>query len=152
MKQVTLCIYLRQSLSGHNEASDRGLLHAGRNVARSPMQTNLTFLQAEESNAFRTSKAWDELRKLESYFPKVVVEAQLSEEYLSSRPQCLALAKQLAGASALSEGVALDAILMLDRLLCHQGELFSQVCIASHASCSILSFWFAYAHTCTSAS
>ncbi len=100
---------------------------AGRGVARSPMQANLAFLQAEERTAAKCSGVWTSLRKFESYFPNVVSGAQLNEQYVQSRPQCLALAKRLADSLGLSVGLAQDAILMLDRLVHHRGDLFSEV-------------------------
>ena len=91
------------------------------------MQANLSFLQAEEATASNCSKAWTSLRQFESCFPTMTFGADLDEQYRSSRQQCLALAKQTAEGVGLSEGVALDAVLMLDRLM-HQGqEAFSSV-------------------------
>ncbi len=103
------------------------LLPLGRNLARSPMQANLSFLQAEERTAANCSAAWISLRTFESYFPNVKVGAQLNPQYLSSRPQCLTTAKQFADSCGLSEALAFDAILMLDRLLHHRSDLFNQV-------------------------
>lgn len=102
-------------------------LPAGRSLARSPMQANLSFLQAEERTATNCSAAWTSLRTFESYFPNVKVGAQLNQQYLSSRPQCLTTAKQLADSLGLSEALAFDAILLLDRLLHHRSDLFNQV-------------------------
>ena len=107
---------------------------AGRAVARSPMQANLSFLQAEKSTASSCSRAWASLRKFESFFTNVAVGAQLEPEYLSSRPQSLALAKQLAESLGLTEALALDAILMLDRLVHQSQDVFSQVT----CSCDLL--------------
>ena len=67
------------------------------------------------------------MRKFESFFPNMTVGAQLNQQFLSSRPQCLALAKQLAESVGLSEALALDAVLMLDRLVHQSQDLFSQV-------------------------
>ena len=103
-------------------------LPTGRSLARSPMQANLSFLQAEEHTAANCSAAWTSLRTFESYFPNVKVGAQLNQQYLSSRPQCLTTAKQLAASLGLSEALAFDAVLMLDRLLHHRSDLFKQVC------------------------
>lgn len=102
-------------------------LLTGRSIARSPMQANLSFLQAEEATALNCSKAWASLRKFESCFPNMTFGAKLDEQYQSSRPQCLALSKQSAEAVGLNEGIALDAILMLDRLMHLGQEDFSQV-------------------------
>ena len=102
-------------------------LYAGRAVARSPMQANLSFLQAEESTASSCGRAWASLRKFESFFPNVTVGAQLDPQYLSNRSQCLALAKQLAESLGLTEALALDATLMLDRLVHQSPDVFSQV-------------------------
>lgn len=92
------------------------------------MQANLSFLQAEERTASNCSKAWASLRTFESYFPSVTPDAQLDPQYLTNRPQCLDLAKQLADDLGLSAALALDAVLMLDRLVHHQADLFTQVC------------------------
>ena len=91
------------------------------------MQANLAFLQAEEATASNCSRAWASMRKFESFFPNVTIGADLDQQYLSSRPQCLALAKQLAESMGLSEALALDAVLMLDRLVHQSQDLFSQV-------------------------
>ena len=103
------------------------LWHVGRNLAHSPMQANLSFLQAEERTASNCSKAWASLRTFESYFSTVQVDAKVDQQYMSSRPQCLDLAKQLADDLGLSAGLALDAVLMLDRLVHHRADLFTQV-------------------------
>ena len=103
-------------------------LPVGWSLARSPMQANLSFLQAEERTAANCSAAWTSLRTFESYFPNVKVGAQLNRQYLSSRAQCLTTAKQLADSLGLSEALAFDAVLMLDRLLHHRSDLFNQVC------------------------
>lgn len=92
------------------------------------MQANLTFLQAEEATALNCSKAWASLRKFESYFPSMTFGAELDEQYRTSRLQCVALSKESAGAVGLNQGIALDAILMLDRLMHQRQEAFSQVC------------------------
>ncbi|DBB02768.1 TPA: hypothetical protein ACH3X1_013605 [Trebouxia sp. C0004] len=76
---------------------------SGWNLARSPMQANLSFLQAEERTAANCSAAWSLLRTFESCFPNMEVGAQLNQQYLSSRPQCLTTAKQLADRLGLAE-------------------------------------------------
>ena len=92
------------------------------------MQANLSFLQAEEATALNCSKAWASLRKFESYFPDMTFGAELDEQYRTCRPQCLALSKQSAEAVGLNEGIALDAVLMLDRLLHQRQQEISEVC------------------------
>lgn len=91
------------------------------------MQANLSFLQAEEATALNCSRAWVSLRKFESYFPNMFFGAELNELYCSSRGQCLALSKGAAEASGLNEGIALDAILLLDRLMHQTQDAFSEV-------------------------
>lgn len=91
------------------------------------MQANLSFLQAEEATALNCSKAWESLRKFESFYPSMVFGAQLDEQYSNSRAQCLVLSKQTAEALGLKEGIALDAILLLDRLIHQSQEAFSEV-------------------------
>ena len=73
------------------------------------------------------SKAWTSLRQFESFYPNMNLGAELNEQYSSSRAQCLTLSKEAAEASGLNEGIALDAILLLDRLMHHSQEAFSQV-------------------------
>lgn len=91
------------------------------------MQANLSFLQAEEGTASNCSRAWSSLRKYESFFPNMRIGARLDEQYQSNRPQCLILAKQLAESLRLGADVALDAILMLDRLAHYKQDLVSRV-------------------------
>ncbi|KAA6420971.1 MAG: hypothetical protein FRX49_09111 [Trebouxia sp. A1-2] len=111
---------------------------SGRSLARSPMQANLSFLQAEERTATNCSAAWTSLRTFESYFPNVKVGAQLNQQYLSSRPQCLTTAKQLADSLGLSEALAFDAILLLDRLLHHRSDLFNQEVVPEMVGASLV--------------
>ena len=108
----------------------------GRSIARSPMQANLSFLQAEEATALNCSKAWESLRKFESFYPNMVFGAELDDQYSNSRAQCLVLSKQTAEALGLKEGIALDAILLLDRLMHQSQEAFSEV----HKLCHLCNF------------
>lgn len=91
------------------------------------MQANLSFLQAEEATALNCSKAWESLRKFESFYPNMVFGAKLDGQYSNNRAQCLVLSKQTAEALGLKEGIALDAILLLDRLMHQSQEAFSEV-------------------------
>lgn len=91
------------------------------------MQANLNFLQAEEATALNCSKAWASLRQFESFYPYMSLNAELNEQYSNSRAQCLMLSKEAAEASGLNEGIALDAILLLDRLMHQRQEAFSEV-------------------------
>ena len=91
------------------------------------MQANLSFLQAEEATALNCSKAWASLRQFESFYPNMILDTKLDEQYSNSRAQCLVLAKEAAEALGLNEGIALDAILLLDRLMHHGREAFSEV-------------------------
>ena len=116
-----------QLLSIAQTLTDCCLLWTGRSVARSPMQANLSFLQAEEATALNCSKAWASLRQFESFYPNMLFGAELNEQYSKSRTQCLTLSKEAAEASGLNEGIALDAILLLDRLMHHSQEAFSEV-------------------------
>lgn len=104
------------------------------------MQANLSFLQAEEATALNCSKAWASLRRFESFYPDMNFGAELNEQYSNSRAQCLALCKAAAEASGLNEGIALDAILLLDRLMHHSQETFSEV----HKLCLCLSLLSAF--------
>ena len=112
------------------------------------MQANLSFLQAEEATALNCSKAWASLRKFESFFPNMTFGAELNKQYCNNRGQCLTLSKQIAEASGLDQGIALDAILLLDRLMHRSQEAFSEaqavpllllLCIYDCFACSPLS-------------
>ena len=115
-------------------------LWVGRSVARSAMQANLSFLQAEEATALNCSKAWASLRQFESFYPNMLFGAELNEQYSNSRAQCLMLSKDAAEASGLNEGIALDAILLLDRLMHHSQEAFSEVHTLCHCLFLLLTF------------
>lgn len=137
---LSVCAFLLASHKRGLIASDSLFVLAlvvGRSIARSPMQANLSFLQAEEATALNCSKAWASLRKFESYFPNMSFGAQLNEPYCNSRAQCLALSKGAAEASGLNEGIALDAILLLDRLMHLSQETFSEVNNLHLCSCCL---------------
>ena len=98
------------------------------------MQANLAFLQQEELIADNCSKAWKSLRQYEAYFGNVVLGAELDPRYLESRPESLALAWRLAVSLGLKTSNSGDAVLMLDRLMHQQPEMYSQVSSAQHCS------------------
>ena len=91
------------------------------------MQANLAFLQQEQSTADNCAKAWKSLRLYESYFGNVVLGADISQQYLEGRPECLALARRLAVSLRLMASNSGDAVLMLDRVVHQMPELYTQV-------------------------
>ncbi|KAL0018366.1 hypothetical protein WJX77_002105 [Trebouxia sp. C0004] len=66
------------------------------------------------------------------------VGAQLNQQYLSSRPQCLTTAKQLADRLGLAEALGFDAILKLDRMLNHCSDLFNQDAVSELVGASLV--------------